>query len=573
MGRPSSTTSSQWSESVGRQSGSGEDNKGGGVDRGDDKKGNNSCAATMKPASSSSFPPRPQLDSRAYAVRKFFTKLMDPEQSGEAVLSRRQEAVKFVSAMVSYEPKNELLYHMADDKQLGGRRVSEIASLATTPLDLRELIFPMLQCFLHPALDAPVCKRSRDRMLTQLYQLPFFIETFSDCLTRREPVCSEGEQELVVRFLSVLALSLMEARSSPAVRNLASHFMMSGETISGMDRLCDILMIKEGAPQLHCRKAAGGPSARPRSYFGASDRAPPGGRHDNDFLNYRDIAIVPTSEEIACPVRPYLPLASKENRFAEIPSNAAYLLDSQFRLLREDFLSPLRQAAAAASAKKLLGGTPIDVHLHRRPCIVFKFDTPTSSNGDIIADLSEFWAKFRGLEFDSLVSLQRNGATVRFGTIAMSAAAAGGVDGQAWLNHPDGPRIGLEFERKEDLFETLNDLCGMEQCEPYELVPASQSFFSYRPVLSCLQKMTSVPLEEEIVDGRTSTNGRPDYIPRMVKLPAECGSVQLDLNAWRDAALTSLLDRSQRDALRLALTNRVAIIQGPPGFQQPYTSY
>jgi hypothetical protein len=572
-----SKTSSQWKEKLGRP---GENHHQG---TRSDKKSNSSCSKTNP----SSFPPRPQLDGRAYAVKKFFDKLMmSPEPGGVAViLSGKQDAAKFVASMVAYDPKIELLYHMVDEKKLGRRRISEVASLVASLLDVKELVFPMLQCFLDPALEAPMYKRSRDSMLTQLYQLPFFIETFVRCLSHRDDTasggasggcCSEKESELVVQFLSILSLSLVEARSSPAIRTLVSCMMSERSTnISGMERLCDILMIKRAT----IKKAPGSERLLPsggskydravprRNYFGASDRAPPGGRHNNDFVNYRDIAIVPTSEEVACPLRPYLPLASKENRFAAIPSNSAFLLDSQFRLLREDFLSPLKQAAL--SDKKLFGGTPIDLHLNQRPCIVFKFDRPAfkSRNEDEIVNLSDFWAKFRGLEFDSLVSLQRNGETVRYGTIAMS----GGGDEQTWLDHPDGPRIGLEFERKEDLFATLNDLWDLEQCVPYELVPASQSFFSYRSVLSCLQKMTVIPLEEEIVDG-TSTNGRPDYIPQIVMLPPELGSVRLDLNAWRDTGLTSL-DQSQRDALRLALTTRVAIIQGPPGWLKYCYSY
>ena len=508
---------------------------------------------------------RPQLDSRAYAVRKYFEKAMNPKESSDkTVCSNKKEAMKFVASMVAYDPKSELLYHMADEQKLGGQRISEIVSFVTSPIDVKDLVFPMLECFLDPILDAPLFKINRDRILCQFYHLPFFIEKFAESLTKKDTIgFSERNCEIVVQFLSILSLSLMEARSSAAIRNMATF--LSESSISGIDRLCTILMIDKAKREPYMKTGIlshnYNSSRVHRSCFGASDRAPPGGRHNNDFLNYRDIAIVPTSEEIACITRPYLPLASKENRFNGISSNTAYFLDSQFRLLREDFLSPLRQAAV--SDKKLLGAIPINVHLDHKPCIIFKFDKPTlkSRNGKENTDLSDYWSKFRGLEYESLISLQRNGENVRFGTIAMS----NGEDDK-WLNHPDGPRIGIEFERKEDLNETLEDLCDMAQCVPYEIVSASQSFFSYRSVLTCLQKMTSIPLEEEIVDG-ISTNIRPDYIPQYLKLPSDFNSIDLNLDAWRDAPLLkgTKLDQSQIDALHLALTNRVAIIQGPPG--------
>ena len=37
---------------------------------------------------------------------------------------------------------------------------------------------------------------------------------------------------------------------------------------------------------------------------------PPGGRHDNDFENFRDIQLVPTDDEIKCEAQSWLPLAS-----------------------------------------------------------------------------------------------------------------------------------------------------------------------------------------------------------------------------------------------------------------------
>lgn len=85
---------------------------------------------------------------------------MSPEQGVVAViLSGRQDAAKFVASMVAYDPKIELLYHMVDEKKLGQRRVSEVASLVSSLLDVREMVFPMLQCFLDPALEAPMYKQ------------------------------------------------------------------------------------------------------------------------------------------------------------------------------------------------------------------------------------------------------------------------------------------------------------------------------------------------------------------------------------------------------------------------------
>lgn len=62
----------------------------------------------------------------------------------------------------------------------------------------------------------------------------------------------------------------------------------------------------------------------------------PVGRHDNNHANYRDISIMPTSDELLSRERPFLRVAD----FVEKPelesSRDALYLDNQFRLLRED---------------------------------------------------------------------------------------------------------------------------------------------------------------------------------------------------------------------------------------------
>ena len=63
---------------------------------------------------------------------------------------------------------------------------------------------------------------------------------------------------------------------------------------------------------------------------------PDGPRHDNDFANIARIRICPTSDELMCPVPPYLPVivpgAPHHLRMGSMQRH----LDTQFRLLRED---------------------------------------------------------------------------------------------------------------------------------------------------------------------------------------------------------------------------------------------
>ncbi|POG65784.1 hypothetical protein GLOIN_2v1663173, partial [Rhizophagus irregularis DAOM 181602=DAOM 197198] len=66
-----------------------------------------------------------------------------------------------------------------------------------------------------------------------------------------------------------------------------------------------------------------------------------GKRHDNDFEEVSNILIIPTNKEILCDRSPFLP-STLHNSLHFLPDGPARLLDTQFRLLREDLLNPIR---------------------------------------------------------------------------------------------------------------------------------------------------------------------------------------------------------------------------------------
>ncbi|GBB94416.1 hypothetical protein RclHR1_02350015 [Rhizophagus clarus] len=66
-----------------------------------------------------------------------------------------------------------------------------------------------------------------------------------------------------------------------------------------------------------------------------------GKRHDNDFSEISKISIIPTNDEVLCERSPFLPTSHRYSLHF-LPNGAARLLDTQFRLLREDLLNPIR---------------------------------------------------------------------------------------------------------------------------------------------------------------------------------------------------------------------------------------
>ncbi|CAG8518815.1 4362_t:CDS:10 [Funneliformis mosseae] len=78
-----------------------------------------------------------------------------------------------------------------------------------------------------------------------------------------------------------------------------------------------------------------------RSYDPPGELSKNGKRHDNDFEEISEISIIPTIEEILCDRRPFLPFSHPDAPHF-LPNGAAKLLDTHFRLLREDLLNPIR---------------------------------------------------------------------------------------------------------------------------------------------------------------------------------------------------------------------------------------
>ena len=69
----------------------------------------------------------------------------------------------------------------------------------------------------------------------------------------------------------------------------------------------------------------------------------PGGRHDNDLVDFRQISVLPTADELTSAEPPFLLVAEAVEDPDRRLSRLAVHLDNQFRLLREDMLGEIRE--------------------------------------------------------------------------------------------------------------------------------------------------------------------------------------------------------------------------------------
>ncbi|CAN0007784.1 unnamed protein product, partial [Sphacelaria rigidula] len=82
-------------------------------------------------------------------------------------------------------------------------------------------------------------------------------------------------------------------------------------------------------------------------------------RHDNDEERIGDISVAPTAQEIMCERPPYVPRNNPstwegmDHLKPLVPGSAAALMDVHFRLLRNDFVEPLREAVLGYRREQL----------------------------------------------------------------------------------------------------------------------------------------------------------------------------------------------------------------------------
>ncbi|PWY84476.1 putative AAA family ATPase [Aspergillus sclerotioniger CBS 115572] len=274
----------------------------------------------------------------------------------------------------------------------------------------------------------------------------------------------------------------------------------------------------------------------------------PGGRHDNDFADYRKIAIYPTSDEFLSTKKPFY-RRGQEIAEVAVETRLTAHLDNQFRLLREDMLSDIRDEFQIARGQKkgrqaapLLGELTLaqirygdDRRL--RPCTL---RSPQ--------ERKEFLKEHRNyLRHQAFGCLMRRGEIISFCTL----------DRDVELLSRSPPQITLRIIGQSALAKTLLYFKLFRDIE-YLLVDAS--VFAYEPILRCLQDKLDISLAKELLEYR---KGDPvsmaDVIsPSVIEDLRQAGnnSGNLQSNLETEKELTSFLS---------GLSQSVSLIQGPPG--------
>ncbi|XP_062853233.1 NFX1-type zinc finger-containing protein 1 [Trichomycterus rosablanca] len=364
---------------------------------------------------------------------------------------------------------------------------------------------------------------------------------------------------------SVGTISMLVALVKPVVNLLRASGIDFTETI-------DEDLEKVQATVDHLQEKAREGSLRSDNYaisLGNED-TPPG------VEDFRNMSIYPTPEEFHQDEKPFL----RPNIMQQSYPNAHVYLDTHFRLMREDFVRPLREGIRDLLQKQQeegLGG--ISIKKRRFDDIRVYFDTkllvPICTHTGIVYRVTfdpqplKFvrWENSKRLLYGSLVCLSKdNFESFLFATVA-NRDPKFLKDGLVELSFSAHSRAQLARVKASDSFT---------------MVETSAYFEAYRYVLEGLQEQQEdeLPFQRYIVECNPDVHP-PEYIMQF-RSSYDLSSIAakdrkdklkpfdpLNADAWPSEEQLGL-DESQLKALKLALTKELAIVQGPPGTGKTY---
>ncbi|RMZ71440.1 ATPase AAA-type core [Pyrenophora seminiperda CCB06] len=292
-----------------------------------------------------------------------------------------------------------------------------------------------------------------------------------------------------------------------------------------------------------------------------------GGRHDNDFVDFRKVKILPTADEFASTERPFYRTAD-DVASADSDVRGDVHLDNQFRLLRENLLGELRNDFQTATGQKkgnqrkiiikdlMFAGIDCGPEDKRKACCLTlscKNDFPQMVHLHTATERERYVNNNKNfLKHQSFGCLISDGQVLAFAT----------VDRDEDLLSRSPPIIVLRIEDREPFTRTL---LASKSSGDVSFVQVDTAVFAYEPILKCLQKMTELPLKQQIVDLQPgSSTGESEIIPANI-VDRIRQDAQHDLGLTLDTPKPIKLDKPQAESLLNGLTNRVSLIQGPPG--------
>uniref|UniRef100_A0A0W0EUT7 AAA+ ATPase domain-containing protein n=1 Tax=Moniliophthora roreri TaxID=221103 RepID=A0A0W0EUT7_MONRR len=292
-----------------------------------------------------------------------------------------------------------------------------------------------------------------------------------------------------------------------------------------------------------------------------------GGRHDNDFADFRRISILPTAAEVRCKDRPFLRLKSCLDDPETEAKRTQIYLDNEFRLLREDMLHEMKEELLIAEGEKkgYRKGVIIDgLQLHN---IHFGPEAKRANWGIALKCEKDLTILTRKRTLQDRETFLKENFSKPFRHQAWSCLIVDGeITAYPTLNRDEDflalnpPILILQIVDSQ----TEHTLSKLKVARHIRLIILETAVFSFEPILKVMQGIKELSLSPELLHWtELSRHKTPDNIPPSLiqTLREKHGS---DLQSSLRTQKPIVLDRSQHTSLLAALTQRVSLIQGPP---------
>ncbi|KAF1989215.1 P-loop containing nucleoside triphosphate hydrolase protein [Aulographum hederae CBS 113979] len=300
-----------------------------------------------------------------------------------------------------------------------------------------------------------------------------------------------------------------------------------------------------------------------------SEENGPGGRHDNDFADFRQVSILPTADEIQSTEEPFYRIANAIS-IASPDDRAAIHLDNQFRLYREDLLAELRSELQIAMGAKKGRKTAVIVRNltlegidcgkdgkgeKRKPhCLELRCSEGFPEMAYMDLAKRKAWIKdnTKFLKHQSLGCLINRDGIVAFATLDRDADRMA-QSPPLLLFQIDGPAA------------IAKALLALKTSAKVDFIQVDTPVFAYEPVLKCLQEKMELPLGDQILlthphSPLSESDVKPEQIIHKIKESQGKGLHQV-LNVKKQIDL----DPTQLESFLAGLTQKLSLIQGPPG--------
>jgi hypothetical protein len=486
-------------------------------------------------------------DPRVTRLSAFFNKVL----YGQRTLSTARDGKLFIEAMC-VQPDPAACAHKLLSSPCGLSAIQASVRFDTSITFLNEDAVPLLRYLQVPALKAIGSGSVLAQLLLSMVEPPFFWEALTKSFTGGllNPNASQAFAWLLLQLIS-----LPGKASSPylAVANLSNILDTILKSPDGETRILG-QKIKHTLPldasELH-----------------NDVEAKPGGRHDNDHADHREISIMPTADELLSKDRPFFRTADFIDDPKTVSSRYRIYLDNQFRLLREDMLGEIRDELKILTGTKAgrhkgiivdglsLAGVEMGTDRKRLPWGVVlrcKEELPhlkkvrSGGRKQFLKDNRHI------LRQGNMACLLIDGEPAAFPTIHR--------DEDELAKNP--AVITVQFADDSTLSYALSK---MKTAANVKLAQLDAAIFAFEPFLRRLQEMKDLPLSDELLHWETGKDIKgPSFQPAEAVRALESRSGK-DLKNFLRIKKSVILDESQMTSLCACLLQRVSLVQGPPG--------